>query len=372
MSNACARGLDSAKRLVEALRDEDLVAAFVFGSVAWGDADDASDVDIMLLLDRDDDFREVRRIRVRDVVPDAAASPVFADVDSFAFDRFRSAVEQGRWVNKVAQSIILIDDGRFGEIHEIVNARFFSRDARAERAQVRIDATDRYVKVAECSVDNNAELALLNARLAAEQAGIAALEASGSRLSTAHYLQNLEGAFVALGEPEMMPRLHSALDVTGGIAGAYRGLQAYKMMAETLRHWMTEPGLVKALGPENVAWAEMTYSAESYDEFAIKIVALRDAGREPEAVAYADGLLRIGIRMNLSKVLSFRDHGTVDIMSITDFHSALRAEPALYDEWVAGQRLNGDRDDVRMAIDVAGEVVATVPMLSSLPVPAGT
>jgi hypothetical protein len=57
-------------------------------------------------------------------------------------------------------------------------------------------------------------------------------------------------------------------------------------------------------------------------------------------------------------------------MSITDFHTALRAEPVLYDEWVAGQRLNGNRHDVRAAIDGAREMLEVIPRLLSMAVPA--
>jgi predicted nucleotidyltransferase len=48
--------VDDVKRLIEAHGGLDgVVAAFVFGSQAWGDAAQGSDIDVMVLLDRRDD-----------------------------------------------------------------------------------------------------------------------------------------------------------------------------------------------------------------------------------------------------------------------------------------------------------------------------
>jgi predicted nucleotidyltransferase len=45
----CAHLISVAHQVVERLSDPDLRAAFLFGSAAWGDANAASDLDIMLL-----------------------------------------------------------------------------------------------------------------------------------------------------------------------------------------------------------------------------------------------------------------------------------------------------------------------------------
>jgi hypothetical protein len=75
-----------ARELVACLPDDDVYAAFVFGLVAWCDADRASDVDVTLCLNRPADYREVTRVRVADVIgrpcPDG---PLFADLDRIAW-----------------------------------------------------------------------------------------------------------------------------------------------------------------------------------------------------------------------------------------------------------------------------------------------
>ncbi len=59
----CARLIEVAHSTVDALPDTDVVAAFLFGSAAWGDADAASDLDIMILLDRPAGYCEAHFVR---------------------------------------------------------------------------------------------------------------------------------------------------------------------------------------------------------------------------------------------------------------------------------------------------------------------
>lgn len=66
--------IDVARQVVDALDPPDLRGAFLFGSAVWGDADEASDLDIMLLQDRPTGYRKVVRARVADVLRRAAAA----------------------------------------------------------------------------------------------------------------------------------------------------------------------------------------------------------------------------------------------------------------------------------------------------------
>src|SRR2546427_12067557 len=81
----CAHLIEVARRVVRHLPDTDVRAAVLYGSVAWGDADEASDLDIMLLLDRPMGYREVTRVRLADLFGHPLPNgPVFADLDRLA------------------------------------------------------------------------------------------------------------------------------------------------------------------------------------------------------------------------------------------------------------------------------------------------
>lgn len=110
------------------------MAAFVFGSAAWGDAEETSDMDIAVLLDRDDDFRQVTRARVQELVKMSRPAPLFADVDRISFERFRAGIAEGIGHHRVVNSVVLADDGRYADIRRRVSASFSSVDARARRA----------------------------------------------------------------------------------------------------------------------------------------------------------------------------------------------------------------------------------------------
>src|SRR5687768_10270531 len=71
----CARLVEVARRIVERLPDRDVKGAFLFGSAAWGDADAASDLDIMVLVDRPPGYREVTRRRAADLLGLSAPLP---------------------------------------------------------------------------------------------------------------------------------------------------------------------------------------------------------------------------------------------------------------------------------------------------------
>ena len=363
----CDRWVEAARRLLAALPGADLVAAFVFGSAAWGDAEETSDVDIMVLLDRRDDFRQVTRARVGELVDMSPPAPMFADVDSVSFERFRAGVTKGMWHHRVANSVVLVDDGRYAGIRSWVSARFSSVEERSRRAARHEEAAHLHIRATEHAPPGDPSLALLHARLAAEEAGNALVEASGDRLTAAHYFDALDRSLAASDHGGSVLELQRALSLHCGRDRAQRGLDAYHVIAEALRGWVDDPVVATALGPEHVAWAKFTYAAESYDELDQKVGALLRANRQPEALAYVDGLLKVPLRMNVGKVLNFRSRGSTDRLSVADFHVALRSEPSLYRHWVEALRLGGDASDIDLAVEVAGRLLGDLPQVLGAP-----
>src|SRR5438874_13643230 len=98
LNSHCTRLIACARQLIEHLPDADLRAAFLFGSAAWGDADASSDLDIMLLVDRPVDYREVTRIHLADFFGDALKDgPRFADLDRISAETFVERAQAGNW-----------------------------------------------------------------------------------------------------------------------------------------------------------------------------------------------------------------------------------------------------------------------------------
>lgn len=350
--------VDDAKRLIAAHNGLDgVVAAFVFGSLAWGDAGQGSDIDVLVLLDRDDDFREVQRVRVADLLDDQGSLPMFADIDRMAFTRFAQVVEQDGFIHRVVNSIVIIDDGRYQVMRERATQRLADPVVRAELVGRRVEAANDHVAAAGRLVDSDRALAILQARLGAEQAATALVEAGGGLASVSHLIEGFRTAVTLVGRRELVDRLQLALAVGAGAAAAELGLRSYRRIAERLREWMADPHVAHGLGPEHLAWAEFTYSGETYAEFDQKVTALTRDGHAAEAVLYVDGLLKVPLRINTSNVFGFHRTGCPERLSIPDFQLALKTEPDLYDAWIAGLRLEGDRNDVLETIDVAREIL---------------
>lgn len=340
--SVCRRMLDVARELVSQLPDRDVRAAFVFGSVAWGDADQASDVDIMVCVDRPSDYREVTRVRVADIIggsfPDG---PMFADLDRISLERFVKAVGEGGWHERVVRSVVLTDvDGSYGSLRESVTKRFAEPTSRRLRANAQRESSLRHVDAARRHSERNPALSALHARLGLEDAAIALLAAGGERNSATHLLASTRRILTSVGRSDLHRPLVVGLGLDGRPEAAEQGMRCYNAFADALRAWMSDPRVVEALRPEDHAWAAFTYADETYEEIDHKLTALRRTERTAEMLAYVDGLLKTPIRMNVGKVLNLRLHGTSEIPSITDFHKFLEHEPILYERWVSALRLD--------------------------------
>nr|WP_238362176.1 nucleotidyltransferase domain-containing protein [Actinopolymorpha pittospori] len=352
------------------LPDDDVRAAFVFGSVAWGDADEASDIDLMLCLDRPADYREVTRVRVADLLgrtdPGTLTSPVFADIDRISAERFAKAVTDGVWHARVAHSLVLTDtDGWFADLRAQVSATFHAPESGARRAQPWYDASLAHLDAARHALADDLTLATLRARLALENAAVGLLEACGLRNSTTHFLDSARRALELTEQTDLYQPLLRGLGVDVDLATAARGVETFHVLAEALRGWMADPEVAGQLRPEDVAWAAFTYADETYEEVAHKVAAMRGAGRSAALAAYVDGLLKTPLRMNLGKVLNLRLTGSSQILSITEFHLALRRETELFEHWCRGLRLPANRAEIAAALELATHLRDCIPSASN-------
>lgn len=348
-----------AQQLIAPLTTSELRAAFLFGSAAWGDADAASDLDIMLVLDRPAPYREVNRMR-----PDALMSspvpdgPHFADLDRISVDTFSDAVREGRWFQRIVHSVVLADtDAWYAQLRAQVCANYLApvaRLARFEQKRTRVGA--RRAALRQIATED-AEMAALHAVLLLEEAAGALLEVANERVSRTHNVESLQQTLVHLNHPHLFLAWCRLLGLEAGPAGVSQSQQAFRIFANALQAWMAEPAIGVHLSVEDRAWAALTYSQETFDEIAQKVTLFQQANRLPALQHYLDGLLLVSVQRNIGKVLQIKANGATGDMDIRDFHAALRAYPHLYETWVTALRLRPLGDQLRRADDVAVQLL---------------
>ena len=344
-----------ARQVVEALPDRNVRAAVLYGSVAWGDADAASDLDIMLLLDQPAVQRTVARERVADLLGHPLPhGPLFADLDRVSTTSFEEAIAQGDGGERVTHSIILRDTESFyARIQGQVSATFFQPPVRAARFEARRVQAEVHRTALQAALGTDDLLAALHARLAVQEAGAALIALDDGRYSTSHAVESTERALQRFGADDLVAPFHQALALEPASHRVTRSLRAYAAFADALKSWVEDPSLGGRLSVEDQAWAEFTYGPHAYEELGHKVSVLTLEGRVPVLLSYLDGLLLVPVRINIGKMLALRTTGTAAWMTIPEFHGALSQEAHLYQEWIAALRLSPLPQQISTADDLA-------------------
>ncbi len=352
-----ARLITVAHQLIEQLPDRGLQAAGLVGSAAWGDADAASDLDIMLLLNLPIGYREVTRIHLADFfehpLPDG---PLFADLDRISAESFIDLIHAGALVTRVVNSIILKDtDGCYARLRDQVSKAFLHPAAREKRFLAREQQAEESRQASLMALGTDALLSALHARLALQHAGAALIELSGNRVSPSHFIENLEQVLRPI-DHNLFIRFLSAQSLDAPHEAVERSLRAYDVFTDTLKKWLEDTTLVSQLSPEELAWARHTYNKQ--EEITYKVAAFTQTKRLPSLLYYLDGLFQVPIRMQISNIFLRRSGSLVKHMPIAEFHIALHQEPALYDEWIAALRLSAERDKMHEIADLTNQLLA--------------
>jgi predicted nucleotidyltransferase len=342
------------------MNEPDLKAAFLFGSAAWGDADETSDLDIMLLLDRPVGYREVTRIRLADILgQNESGGPDVADIDRIAWRSFVEEVSRGRWGLRIINSIVLFDrDTDFQRIHAQVQDSFYTpvaMEARYRRARERA-TTDRALarQAVEAGDDG---LATLQARLAVRSAAEGLLNFSRDRGSLTHFVDSAQHSLRSLGYAEVFPQFVSALGLDSNPEDISRSVAGYHFFTDTLKKWVETTELGQRLSAEDRAWARLTYSPDVIEEITHKTEVFELSNRRISLQYYLDGKILSPIHLSLEKILPMRLGLAKVPQTIREFHILLREEPTLFDVWVSVLRLKQDRNRTRDALDVADTLV---------------
>jgi predicted nucleotidyltransferase len=350
------RLINVACQLVEHLPDTDLHAAFLFGSAAWGDADAASDLNIMLLLDRPVGYREVTRICLANLfgssLPDG---PVFADLDRISVETFVNLVQTGKWAQRVVNSIILADtDDFYVRLRSQVSTAFWQPSALQKRFQTKRKQADESRTAALNVLGIDETLSALHARLALQHAGSALIELSGNRVAPSHFVESLEQALDRFNS-NLFARCLAALSLDAPYEAVDRSLRAYDAFAAAIKHWTHDPAIESRLSQEDLAWARHTY--EKQEEITHKVADFTQTKRLSALLYYLDGLFQVPICMQVGKIFQLRSTGKAEFLSIPDFLVALRQEPVLYDEWIAALRLSTERDRVLEVLNLTRQLL---------------
>jgi hypothetical protein len=356
-----ARAVDVARRLVASLVEPDLRLAWLFGSFAWGDGDAASDLDLMLLLDRPPGYRHASRVRVADVLGGPVpGGPRFADVDRMSFAAFAEEAAAGGRAARLVRAVVLHDPGgAWGDLRSAALAAHRAPAARAERF-VRTRAfvgSERGAFAA--AADRDPALAALHARQALEGAMYALLELAEERGSPAHYPAVARRALAAVGAP----RLHRA--VLRGLVGrptpgsVARSRAALGTLFAWVRDAVEDPAVVRVADPEHVQWARFTCGEDVIEEVDEKLAAGARRGRWTALQFYLDGKLVVQTTLSLTTVLRARRCDPGRRESWAQFCALLREdEPELFDLWAGALRLGADPAAAAAADRLAGELLA--------------
>ncbi len=353
----CAYLIDIARQLIAHLPQDDLRAAFLFGSAAWGDADASSDLDIMLLVDRPAGYREVTRIRLADFFGSSLpGGPIFADLDRISIETFLSHIQAGDWAQRVVHSNVLIDTQNFyTHLRAQVSQAFLHPSAREGRFLARQEQAKDSRAAALHALHSDALLSALHARLALQHAGAALIELSGNRVTPSHFVDSLQQALATL-DDRLFALCLAALSLDAPSNAVDRSLQAYEVFATTLKRWVKDSDIGKRLSQEDLAWARHTY--EKQEEITYKVAAFTQVKRLPSLLYYLDGLFQVPIRIQFSKIFSLQAGNSAERMTIPDFQVALRQEPALYNEWIAALRLSAEQNQVLEVTNLAAQALS--------------
>lgn len=353
-----AAAIRTARTLVERLRAADVRAAYLFGSVAWGDADAASDLDIGLILDRPRVERAVVRARVTALLPDVPPGvPAFADLAYQTVAACEAVAARGDAGPRLAHAIILHDTAGWLAGHRARAAATYAAPA-ARAARWRLHAARAAAHRAAGAATDDAHLAALHARLALEEAVGGLIVAADGRLSLTHFLTSGGAALRAAGLPDAPAAFRAVLDLTATAAHIAAWRLAYRRGADVLGAALADPALQARLPAPDRAWAAFTLAPETFAEMDQKVVALPALGRGDDLQYYLDGTLTTVIRMNLGKVLQLRAGRGATIPSVPAFHAALHTEPALLAAWTAALRLDALARRLPTALALADAILA--------------
>lgn len=340
---------------------EPVLAAFLFGSVAWNDADHASDLDLMILVDREPPFREVTRIAIpKSLECRVTVRPEFADVDRVSKSWFYESVRAGAWVERLVHCVVLCDsDGTLAALRDVAVANFCEPNYRSQRFSKLETSTAEYLVQSAAAHSAGDELrAALADRMALETAAMSLIGAAGERFSSTHFIETVGKVLWGLGEAETDRAFVAALTnasvdtvaVPAPFDGwmsrsvlprpIFDGIAGYYTLAEALKTQMMHPTRSQSLSATDQSWAAFTYATSTYQEMADKVDKMLVSERGEALQFYLQSQILGPARMNFGKLYALDMFGSVRVLTPLEFFEGIRSDTALSEAWVKGIGLN--------------------------------
>ncbi|MFD1675748.1 nucleotidyltransferase domain-containing protein [Alicyclobacillus fodiniaquatilis] len=361
-SNTRGDWIRIASSMVEDIaQTEPVLAAFLFGSVAWNDADAASDLDLMILVDREPPFREVTRIAIdKNLDSRVRVRPEFADVDKVSKIWFFEQVRAGAWVERLVHCVILRDrDGTLAALRDDAAANFGESNYRFQRFSKLESLTAEYLAESAAAYrDGDEPRAALANRMALETAALALIGAAGERFSSTHFIETVGKVLRGLGETETDSTFVAAL-TTASVdmvtvpapfdewmsrkvlpRPIFDGITGYYTLAEALKTEMMRPTRSQRLSATDQAWAAFTYATSTYHEMADKVDKMLAAERVEALQFYLQSQILGPARINFGKLYALDMFGSVRRLTPLEFFAGIRSDTALSEAWVKGIGLN--------------------------------
>jgi hypothetical protein len=324
--------------------DPDIVAVLLCGSSTWGDADESSDLDLQILLDRPPPYRDVACVRLVDVLGERLPDgPHYTDLDRVSAHDYRAiTVEGGGWHHRLVHGLILRDtDGFLARVQRDVVADFVRPESyRAHFESLRSSAEAERTGAREAAARGDAELARLRGRRMVEHAASALLDFADDRVSN-HLVDAALKALAHLGRPDLGAPLVRVLAVEDA-GGVERALRAWRRFGEAAIDWLADPAVGGRLNEEDRSWVRFNWSDQMVEEMELRRAALTRLGKTAALQYYADGKLTVPVRITVGKLVALIETGRTAILGVAEFHDALRRRhPELFAEWIGGLRLDG-------------------------------
>lgn len=338
------------------------MAVLLAGSSTWGDADESSDVDLQILLDRPAPYREVTCIRIAEFLGEAPPDgPHYVDLDRLSAAAYQEVATRHSGLDyRLVHGLIPRDTrGFLADLQRDAIARFAlpaSYQARFETHRTLVE-TER-TGAREADAQSDATLARLRSRRMVEHAAASILDFADDRVSN-HLVDAVVKGLAHLRRADLGAAFLRAMAVDDGARGVDRALEAWRRFGEVSLEWFEDPAIGGQLNGEDRAWVLLNWNDAVVEEMEVRREALTRIGKLPALQYYADNKLTVPVRISFGKYLSLIETGQVARQTVAQFHQSLRRlHPDLFGEWVAGLRLDAPSPALAECEALAGELLA--------------
>lgn len=260
-----------AKSVVKSMNKARVLCCFLFGSVACGDASPSSDIDLTVVLDIDDQFRRVKRIK---------CAQTFIDIEYISKRLLEKYISpdppdmEVAWQHRVIGARALFDpNGYFTNIKRSLLKTFYSRQKVLARLYRFAKCEESFMNKARTQMEKGFQMAaIFLARIACSYSACMVLDIAGQRLSSSKFILKLKGACHFSEVPFMyqqftrLCRLDLPTDDSENASLAF-----FKLWNYSVKLIASCKGDLQKITPEEKSWIRFYFSHISLEEIKRKL-----------------------------------------------------------------------------------------------------